>query len=110
MIFKYKQIINIFTNLKRSKQGGIWFDGIENEGEFKKWHSNGQLVFHCHFNKYGETEGEYKRWYSDGRLWIHCFHINNYKYRGEYKEWDENDKLEKYEIYNDDGTLKEKIL
>ena len=85
-----KQIIGVFTNLKELKEDGIWFDGIENKGEFKSWWGNGQL-------------------------WIHCFYrgVSNNKenrYRGEFKLWLENGELIKHRIYNDDGSLKEKIV
>jgi antitoxin component YwqK of YwqJK toxin-antitoxin module len=122
--FKYQQIIDVFTNLDELKDKGIWFNGIEVEGEYKKWHSNGQLFINCNYNDKMELKGEYKMWNSDGQLLIHSFYrgINsNYysiiyqgeddkRFKGVYKLWDESGKLEKHIIFNNDGTVKEKII
>ena len=82
---KYQQIIDIFTDFKKLKEKGIWFDGKEWEGEYKQWHRNGQI-------------------------WIHCFYIDKDKYRDEYKLWYDNGKTFRHRIYNKDGSLKEKIV
>ena len=37
MILYKKQIIRIFTDLKKLKEDGIWFDGVKKEGELVKW-------------------------------------------------------------------------
>ena len=109
MKFKYQQIINIFTDLKRLKYNGIWFDSVEGEGEYKAWWENGQLLNHC-FYKNNKKVGEYKVWHSNGQLYKHCFHIDDDTYRGKYKKWDNSGKLKEYKIYNKDGSLKEKIV
>ena len=110
MSFKRKQIKDVFTNLKKLKYYGIYFSGIKGKGEHKTWYDNSQLHIHCFFNEDEEYEGEYKRWHRNGQLWIHRFHISDKKYRGIYKSWDRNGELEKHEIYNDNGSLKEKIV
>lgn len=44
-----QQIDEIFTDLQRLKETGIWFNGYELEGEYKKWYKNGQLFIHCSY-------------------------------------------------------------
>ena len=104
-----KQIKDVFTNLKKLKESGIWFSGIEKEGEYKTWHENGQLWIHS-FYKDKEREGEYKAWWNNGQLWVHCFYNGKDEYKDEYKRWNSSGELVQYEIYNDDGSLKETIV
>lgn len=34
---KHDYIEKVFTDLEDLKAEGIWFSGVEDEGEFKKW-------------------------------------------------------------------------
>ena len=145
---KYEQIKQVFTDLDKLKQDGIWFSGIEGEGEYKEWWKNGQLWTHC-FYKQGNKIGEYKRWWRNGQLMTHCFYNgqgskegefkewgysrqllvhcfyrgikdnygvifyqgkNDKRFKGEYKQYGDDGKLEKHIIFNNDGSIKEKIL
>ena len=54
------------------KVNGIFF-GEENNSEYKRWYSNGQLWFYC-FYKDDKREGEYKAWNDNGQLDINCFY------------------------------------
>ena len=71
-------IVDKIFNIQELKTKGIWFSGIEYEGEYKKWFSNGQLWIHC-FCEGDKLHGEYKRWYSDGQLWEHSFYKDGKK-------------------------------
>ena len=82
---KREQIKNLFTNPQKTMEDGLWFSGIEGEGEYKKWWSNGQLFTHA-FYKDGEKDGEYKGWHISGKLGQHGFYENGKK-EGERKEW-----------------------
>jgi len=53
--------------LEQLKTKGIWFNGFTGEGEYKRWHRNGQPERHCYY-KNGKIDGEYKRWYDNGQL------------------------------------------
>lgn len=58
---------DILTLTSYQKQRGIWLSRISGEGEFKRWHSNGQLYEHS-FWKNGEREGECKTFYRSGEI------------------------------------------
>jgi len=119
-----EQIRDVFTNLEELKEDGIWFSGKEKEGEYKGWYSDGQLWIHCFYNKEKEIEGEYKLWYDNGQLYIHCYlrgiksriNANHYvdkndkRFKGEYKEWMNKGELIHHIIFNNDGSIKEKII
>ena len=91
---KRKQIIKVFTDLKKLKEDGIWFSGIEGEGEYKEWYKNGKLYLHYNYNKEGKRDGDYKQWHNNGQLNIHILYKND-KLEGKYKEWYSNGQLEK---------------
>ena len=57
----------------------------QRHGEFKIWHENGQLGKHC-FYVNGENHGEYKWWLSDGQLGGHSFFVNGKEVRDLIKE------------------------
>ena len=88
-------IVDKIFNIRKLKQNGIWFSGIE--GEYKEWYSNGQLWKHC-FYKDGEPHGEYKSWDSYNKLQIHGFYVDGEKH-GHFKEYDFG-RLYKHSIYN----------
>jgi len=91
---KREYIRKVFTNLDKLKAKGIYFSGVNGEGEYKRWwYDNGQLKIHC-FYKNDKLNGEYKEWYSSGKLNTHCFYKNN-KLDGDYKGWWQNGRLEK---------------
>ena len=55
-------------------------------GEAKLWHENGQLISHC-FYVNGRLHGEFKRWwYENGQLGVHCFWVNDEEVRDLIKE------------------------
>ena len=74
-----KQIIDLFSNTKKTLEGGSWFSGYKNKGEYKIWLKNGQIEFHC-FYKNGERDGKYKIWWGNGKLRTHCFYKNRKEY------------------------------
>jgi len=69
MNLRHEGIIDVFTNLGK-RAFCVWFSGKNGEGEYKSWHSNGQLWKHAFF-KNGEYDGAYKEWYEDGEMWEH---------------------------------------
>jgi hypothetical protein len=90
------------------KLKGVWLSGVKGEGEFKRWHRNGQLWFHCYF-KNDKMEGEFKEWYDNAQIKTHCF-FKNGKKEGEYKQWMDNGHLRIHCYYKDDkldGEYKE---
>jgi len=121
-----QQIIDVFIDLEKLKIKGIWYSGIKWKGEFKQWWRDGPLLLHCfHINR-NKYRGKYKTWYKNGQLLLQCYFrgiknkysSNGIFYQGEddkrfksvYKEWFDNGKLKEYKIFNNDGSLKEKIV
>ena len=107
MSLKHEQIIEVFENLNKLKDKGIWFSGIENKGEYKEWYDNGQLMTHRFYNDEGKRKGEYKVWYPNGQLDIHCFFNDEGVKEGEYKEWDWDGQLEKHQLYRNNEVIKD---
>lgn len=103
---KHDYIEKVFTDLEDLKAEGIWFSGVEDEGEFKKWWDNGNLYVH-HFSKNNKYYGEYRQWYEHGQLWFHCFFNKNGKKDGEAKKWLENGKLYSHELYKKGKIIKD---
>lgn len=68
-------------------------DALEqNNEEFKRFWSNGQIAVHYFEDKSGYVYGEYKEWHTNGILFIHCFYDLD-TLHGEYKEVKEDGKL-----------------
>ena len=65
-------IQQVFEDLEKLRQDGIYFSGDKNNGEHKEWHRTVKLFKHCWY-KNGNLEGEYKVWFSDGELDQHCW-------------------------------------
>jgi antitoxin component YwqK of YwqJK toxin-antitoxin module len=61
------------------------------QGEYKRWHPNGQLATHC-FYVDGKRHGEYKLWYENGQQRVHCFFVDGNRH-GECKAWYSNGQL-----------------
>jgi antitoxin component YwqK of YwqJK toxin-antitoxin module len=72
------QIERLFKNHQQAMKNGLWFSGIEGEGEYKDWYKNNQIRVHC-FYKDGNKDGEYKIWYDNGQIWVHCFYKDGEK-------------------------------
>ena len=62
--------LEFILNFEENKTKGIWLSGIEGEGEFLRYHENGQLWRH-EFFKNGERHGESKWYHENGQLWMH---------------------------------------
>ena len=103
MNLRRKGIKDIFTKLKK-EDFGIWFSGIDGEGEFKSWHENGQIWQHF-FYKDGDVHGEYKNWYVNGRMAEHSFYKNGER-DGEYKVWHANGQMWRHAFYKDGEIVK----
>ena len=50
-------------------------DAGQRHGEYKSYHSDGQLYVNCHFNN-GQFHGEYKRYGKGGQLLRHAYYVN----------------------------------
>ena len=74
------------------------------EGEYKDWHSNGQLRVLSNY-KEGKKNGEYKMWYEDGKLHLFCNYKED-KLEGEYKLWYMDGKLITDEVYVNGEKIK----
>ena len=107
---KQEQIKRVFTGLDVLKiKDGIWFSGIEKEGEYKNWWPNNKLHISCNY-KQGNKKGEYKKWHENGQLWVHCFYrgVGDYeanRYEGKYKVWWHNGELNESCFYDKQGKL-----
>lgn len=103
--------LELLSITQEQKEEGIWFSGIEGEGEFKQWHPNGQLYEHS-FRKNNKLQGEYRVWWENGQLEVHCFYKDG-KLEGEYKRWWGNAILDIHRLYRDNQVvedyLKEKL-
>lgn len=102
---KREQIKKVFTDLDDLKEEGIWSSGIEDEGEYRRWHDNSQLYQHF-FYKDGKIDGEFKQWYHSGILYQHCFYKND-KRDGEFKLWRLSGKLYRHELYKKGKIIKD---
>ncbi len=100
-----QQIKQLFNNPQKIMANGLWFSGYKEEGEYKRWWSNGRLFQHC-FYKDGKIDGEYKVWYDNGKLQTHCFFKND-KYDGEFKQWRKNGLLYAHYFYKNDEVIKD---
>ncbi len=80
----YQQIEDLFTNSMKTMVRGLWFSGVEGEGEYKKWWGNGKLCIHC-FYKEDRLNGEYKAWHPNGQLEVDVFYKQGLR-DGEYKQ------------------------
>jgi len=103
MSLKYYYIENMFSNWEKISIEGIYFSGIEGEGEFKEWYDNGQLR-ELSFYKIGLLDDEYKAWHNNGQLHLHCFFKND-ELEGEYKIWHGNGLLEAHQFYINDRII-----
>ncbi len=77
--------------LKEIKSDTIHFFVDENnliQGEYKRYHENGQLYIHTFFQN-GNRHGEYKSFYGNGRKFEHIF-FQNGNIHGEYKAYHDN--------------------
>ena len=102
---KRKQIAKVFINLNVLKENGIWYSGVEGEGEYKEWYSNDKLFIHCFFDK-GDENGEYKEWYKNGKQRINAIYKNGKK-NGERKQWRRNGELRDHKLYKNDEEIKD---
>lgn len=67
------------------------------QGEYKKWHKNGQLCYTCYYID-NSAHGEYREWWDNGQMkFFLCY--NTDEFHGEYKCWNENGQLEKHCFY-----------
>ena len=57
------------------KVKGVWFSGIEGEGEYIEYWGNGQIYVHSRY-KDGKLHGEYKWWHKNGELYMHSLYEN----------------------------------
>ena len=102
---KREYIKRVFEDLNKLKQEGIWFSGVEKEGEYKTWHNHNKLFTHCFYKK-GKLDGEYKAWSPNGKLLQHCFYKKGEK-EGEYKVWDSSGKLTFHSLYRKNFVIKD---
>ncbi len=79
----------IYENIIKVDKYGYREEYIERyrkkEGEYKKWHPNGQLNAQGYY-KEGKEEGEFKEWYYTGQLSSQKYYKKG-KFEGEYKSW-----------------------
>ena len=80
MNLRKEQIEKVFINYDKLKTHGIWFSGIEGEGEFNTWWENGQL--------------RNQIFYANGSI------------NGDLKLWDESGKLTRHEVFKNDEIVK----
>ena len=102
---KHSYIKQVFINLKKLKEKGIWLSGVKKDGEYKGWYNDGKLQIHC-FYKNGFREGVYKSWHKNGKLLHHCF-CKNDKIEGESKMWYKNGKLHSHRFYKNGEIVKD---
>ena len=63
-----EEIIGIFSDQNYLSTDGIFFSGLNYEGEFKQWyHSDTQVWRHCFF-KNDNYFGEYREYFTDGTI------------------------------------------
>ena len=87
------------------KVKGIWFSGIEGEGEYIKSWDNNQIYKRC-FYRNSDLHGECKLWHNNGQLWEHsCF--KNGRYHGECKRWYNDGTLGKHFLYENGKIIKD---
>jgi len=67
--------LDFILNFEENKTKGIWLSGIEGEGEFVRYHENGNLREHS-FWKNGELHGECKWYWYNGQILEHTLWKN----------------------------------
>ena len=87
------------------KENGVWLSGIEGEGEYIQYWSNGHIYKLAHY-KDGELHGEYKDWHGNGQIWEHSYYKKR-KYHGECKEWHSNGELYMHSLYRNGIEIKD---
>jgi antitoxin component YwqK of YwqJK toxin-antitoxin module len=101
----------IYENIIKVYEKGSREEYIERyrkkEGEYKKWHPNGQLEAQRYY-KEGKLEGEYIWWNDNGQLWFQKYYKEG-KLDGEYKEWNNQGELISHKIYTG-GEVFEDLL
>ena len=75
MNLKRNYIKKAFIDVVGLKMHGIFFSGINGEGEFKMWYPTDNIEVHC-FYKNKEIDGVYKRWTNGGDLKKHQLYDN----------------------------------
>ena len=97
--------LDFILNFEENKVKGIWLSGIEGEGEFIRYHENGNLRVHS-FYENGEKHGECKIYFENGQLWVHAF-FKNGKRHGEYKWYWKNGQIGGYSLYENGNCIKD---
>jgi len=105
---KRQQIKALFEDFKAALAKGLWLNGLEDDGEYKEWHDNGQLWIHS-FYKDGKRNGEYKMWYVNGQLYEHSFYKDG-DLDGEHKMWHDNGQLFIHSFYKDGNRYNGKAI
>jgi antitoxin component YwqK of YwqJK toxin-antitoxin module len=98
---KLSELLNLTDE---QKEAGVWFSGVEGEGEHKRWHENGNLYEYSNW-KNGKRHGEYKWWHYNGNLREHS-NWRDGKRHGEFKWWNKNGELEEHSIWEKNMRIK----
>lgn len=78
------------------------------QGEYKRWHQNGQLYIQC-FCEDDHRNGEDKIWNDRGQLLDHS-HWSHGKLHGESKTWDNGGQLIEHHFYKNDENITDEVL
>ena len=96
--------LEFILNFEENKTKGIWLSGIEGEGEYLRYHKNGQLRYH-EFYKNGLRHGESKWYFENGQIWIHDFWKNGLRH-GECEWYLRNGELYEHNLYKNGKFVK----
>ena len=77
---KRSYVRRLFTNPEGLLFEGIYLSGRKGQGEFLRWHPNGQLELSCHY-KDGLAHGRYEEWREDGTLALELIFRNGKRAR-----------------------------
>ena len=77
------------------------------QGEYKDWHSNGQMYDHDYFVD-DQRQGECKQWYENGQMSEHAIYCAG-RARGEYKSWDDNGSVDRHDFRSDDSDFTNEV-
>ncbi len=90
-------VYTMLTEIKTDDQHYFVDDHHRIQGEYKRYHVNGQLRVHSFFQN-GNYHGEYKSYQKNGRPYVYAFFKNGILH-GEYKHYHRNGKQWEHSFY-----------
>jgi antitoxin component YwqK of YwqJK toxin-antitoxin module len=88
----------------RLREARIYDNGVAKESTV--YFSSGKKKLYAKLNAKDVAEGEYKRWHENGQLHTEGAHDADERFQGEFKEWNENGELTGHYLWEHGKLLK----